>query len=219
MKRTAIITAIFLPIGIIPLGSSAAAASFNCQEAHTLVEFSVCAYPELSSLDLQIEKAYRKTQSEGPDSAVEARRQRDWLSERNRCTTLNCLMDVYGERAASLLNVHGPYGGKPLAGAYESTTDSSVGRLDLLQTSAGQVRFRLDFVSEQGSRSHFAGEAALVDDALTYSDPRGDCRLAMRALPGRILVNQSGKCGFTQGETVSGTYHQAIDKAPIFREF
>jgi uncharacterized protein YecT (DUF1311 family) len=219
MKRTAIINAIFLPIGIATLGLPAAAASFNCQDAHTLVEFSVCAYPELSTLDLQIEKAYRKTQSDGPDSAAEARRQRDWLSERNRCTTLNCLMDVYGERAASLLNVHGPYGGQPLAGAYESTTDSSVGRLDLLQTTVGRVKFQLDFVSELGSRKHFSGEAGLAEDTLTYSDPQRDCLLAMRVLPGRILVNQSGKCGFAQGETVSGTYHQSIDKAPIFRNF
>jgi len=202
-------------------GCPAFAASFNCQQARTLVEFSVCAYPELSTLDQRLETAYRQrlAHATAPDTAEQARQYKAWLFDRNRCTTLNCLMDVYAARAESLLELKGPDGDKPLAGVYENATDAHVGRLDLLQTEVSTVDFRLDVVTQKGERATIAGKARLQGNQLSYADDGRNCGLTMRFLPGRVLLNQTGTCGFALGDSVNGNYQQAVDKAPIFRPF
>lgn len=198
----------------------ALAASFDCQQASTLVEFAICADPELSALDQRLEQAYRHTRQSGmPGSENEWKAQKDWLAERNRCSSLTCLMSAYAERSASLLDYRGPYGGKPVVGVYEHASRGRIGRLDLLQTEATGVRFRLDVVSETGATLRVSGLATLRDNMLAYTDPALHCSLNMRFQPGRVLLSQTGACSQGRPLVVEGSYHQSQDKAPLFQRF
>jgi uncharacterized protein YecT (DUF1311 family) len=57
------------------------AASFDCSKAHSLREKTVCATPELSTLDDNVAKAYASTRAElsPASSALIQQDQRDWL--------------------------------------------------------------------------------------------------------------------------------------------
>lgn len=78
--------------------------SFNCSRARTRVEHLICGDAYLSQLDRRMASAYTAFQRR--ISATERTRlrqdQRLWLADRNRCTTVECLIATYEDRIAYL---------------------------------------------------------------------------------------------------------------------
>src|SRR5688572_31352863 len=80
-------------------------ASFNCAQASTATERTICSDPVLSRLDEQLDDAYRVAQKRA-ESRLELRNaQRIWLvTRRNVCRDAACLRMVYQARVEELLD-------------------------------------------------------------------------------------------------------------------
>ena len=77
---------------------SAHAASFDCAKARTKVEHLICGNAELSKLDDELAAKYKTALKDKAKSDAVRVTQRQWLKERNKCTTSNCLQNSYRER-------------------------------------------------------------------------------------------------------------------------
>jgi uncharacterized protein YecT (DUF1311 family) len=80
----------------------ACAASFDCEKARTDVEKKICADPELSHLDDQLEQAYQMASHTAPNTVILRDDQRNWLAARNRCSDKECLRNAYSRRLKAL---------------------------------------------------------------------------------------------------------------------
>lgn len=86
------------------------AAGFDCKRARTLVETTICADPELSRLDSEMNRLYRQIQAEtaGVDGDTGRRvdpiaaEQKRWLDGRNECRDVACLRGAYQQRIAQM---------------------------------------------------------------------------------------------------------------------
>ena len=91
----------YLAILFLTIAGSVNAASFNCDKAVTLVEKSICSNNNLSKLDAALSANY--TGMMGSDIGDIAKNnlratQRDWLTTRNTCTTVQCIEILYRQR-------------------------------------------------------------------------------------------------------------------------
>jgi uncharacterized protein len=99
----------FLIAGLVLVGaqgpaitSNAQAASFSCAAAKTFVEHAICNDAGLSGQDDLVAALYKAERGQpGPQDTILSE-QRGWLAQRNKCTTLPCLTDLYANRIAEL---------------------------------------------------------------------------------------------------------------------
>jgi len=97
--------AVFLGIALAGAYTAAGAPSFDCSDARTPVERSICSSAELSDLDNEIARSYATVlAASGPAARDELlRSQRAWLSRRNRCgDDSGCLAKSMRNRLAEL---------------------------------------------------------------------------------------------------------------------
>ena len=93
-------TSVALLVGITA-PSQTLSASFNCGAAQTYAEKMVCEVPELSALDDMMAHNYRVMRAADlGDGASEhlVQTQRAWLSLRDQCKDVDCLLDQYLQR-------------------------------------------------------------------------------------------------------------------------
>lgn len=91
-------------IFFIPFGASAA--SFDCQKARSMTEKAICANPDLSKLDEELNSAYQRAISVAPDSSIVVQWQREWLKrEVQVCKQSSCLKNAFSSRLALLQRV------------------------------------------------------------------------------------------------------------------
>lgn len=86
---------------LLIVAGSVNAASFNCDKAATLVEKAICSNNNLGKLDDVLSENY--TAMMASDIGDGARKdliatQRDWLTTRNKCTTVQCVEILYRQR-------------------------------------------------------------------------------------------------------------------------
>ncbi|KAA0995976.1 DUF1311 domain-containing protein [Pseudomonas sp. ANT_J12] len=77
---------------------TAQATSFDCAKATKPVEQRICESPQLSRLDEQINSLYVQALDRVTDKTALRQEQRDWLTQRNSCTTTDCLAGVMSAR-------------------------------------------------------------------------------------------------------------------------
>ncbi len=88
-----------------------AQASFDCSLAQTPVELTICAFGDLSQLDLQMAGAYRAARGAASQSRSNQilADQRAWIFHRNNCgPDRDCLSRVIRDRIASLSVIAAP---------------------------------------------------------------------------------------------------------------
>lgn len=112
---------------VILIGAPAAgAASFDCRKASTPVEKMICGTSELSALDEELSRSYRRA-FEGSDESPRLRQQqRAWIRDvRDRCTTEICADAAMHQRIKELdIFLWGPTGVPPkgMAESLEAAT-------------------------------------------------------------------------------------------------
>jgi uncharacterized protein len=77
---------------------NAQAASFNCAKASTFVEKEICHNPYLSKLDevMATNYKYMLASAIGEGAAKDLKQtQKQWLGQRNSCTTSDCIEKAY----------------------------------------------------------------------------------------------------------------------------
>lgn len=77
-------------------------ASFDCAQAHTLVEHQICDLPQLSAADDALAKAYATALSATAQKAQLRKSQRDWLKKRDASEGTAELVALYRERVIEL---------------------------------------------------------------------------------------------------------------------
>ncbi|MDP3702637.1 MAG: hypothetical protein Q8R72_17190 [Hylemonella sp.] len=80
------------------LSGPAQAASFDCARASTKVEKLICSDAELSQLDDAMGPGFAAARERASDAAALRRDQKQWLTERNRCTDRECVLALYVTR-------------------------------------------------------------------------------------------------------------------------
>lgn len=98
---------LFAVLGI-SLGMSAEAASFDCALASSRIDNAICASPQVSALDSELDAAYRAALIRSADQEAVRVAQRSWLkTTRNKCQDDDaCLVAVYRQRIAALNSSH-----------------------------------------------------------------------------------------------------------------
>lgn len=86
-------------IAYVPL---AYAASFDCSKASTTVERMICANPELSKLDEDLNVRYKAELLKSTEPDLVRQKQRYWLKKRNSCKNIGCIKIRYYYRIAEL---------------------------------------------------------------------------------------------------------------------
>lgn len=167
---------------------SAAAASFDCGKAATMVEHAICANARLSRLDEQLADAYRKSLSgRQADSIRQA--QRDWVRARDACTVDTCLEREYTQRLAAL-QAPADTPARDVSGTYERTgTGDDSAELTIARTGAGHL--------------HVSGNAEWVGNAETGNVHTGEVDGTF-ALEGDRLHYDAEGCRFTLTFTRDG---------------
>lgn len=82
--------------------SSAYAASFNCHKAETSIEKTICSDAVLSKLDDEMSSSYKVVMQKVNQSASIRKLQKNWLAERNNCSTIDCLNASYKRQLVAL---------------------------------------------------------------------------------------------------------------------
>jgi uncharacterized protein len=92
-----------LVLGILlGLSVNSQAASFNCAKAKSYSEKEVCDSKQLSKLDEDLDKVFKKVLTATSDKASLKTEQADWLKEREACADKSCITDVYQSRIEAL---------------------------------------------------------------------------------------------------------------------
>ncbi len=90
---------IWIALSWFALMVPAQAASFSCAKANTNIEKMICADPELSELDSDLNELYQQTLEQSTDRLKAVSEQRQWLrTERNACRDIVCLKTIYQTR-------------------------------------------------------------------------------------------------------------------------
>ncbi len=91
---------------LMPLSSTAMAASFDCDKARSFIEQTICSTSELSTLDEQLSVVYKKVNSSKPENLDSLKKsQLLWLkNERNKAKSAQEIKDSYVQRI-NLLNM------------------------------------------------------------------------------------------------------------------
>lgn len=204
-----------LPALLACLTMPAIAASFDCGQARTPVERTICTNPSLSEQDEQLAMLFEQAKQYGERSEV-IRQQKNWLKTRNACKDLACLHRQYRSQVRFFQPVAAAIGlGMPWTGRYIANSDNE---LAIRQTGPRQIAF--DFIgtgyspsgtiagggiygvaSVQGSRGHFSEEG---------------CELQFyRHEDGHVSIEQRG-CDLGAYVNIGRQYRRVSKAVPTF---
>lgn len=77
-------------------------ASFDCSKLLSDVENKICSNSELSSLDDNLSKIYKKTLDVTENKEYLKSEQKIWVKKRNECKSIDCLKESYNNRIINL---------------------------------------------------------------------------------------------------------------------
>lgn len=99
---------LLLPLILLFAGPGAQAASFDCTQASSPIEKTICSDNSLSELDTQLGQHYRNVLDVAEDSvsAKVKEEQRLWLKQRNSCANAQCMADRYTQRISELVSLY-----------------------------------------------------------------------------------------------------------------
>jgi uncharacterized protein YecT (DUF1311 family) len=87
--------------------SPTTSASFDCVQASTAVEKMICASPSLAVADSEMAAEYKRIYSAaGPNAGAVKQGQREFIANRNACTTADCVADAYKERRVGMAQLN-----------------------------------------------------------------------------------------------------------------
>jgi uncharacterized protein len=85
---------------------TANAASFDCTKAASRIDNAICASPEISKLDSELDGVYKAALAKSSDADAIKTAQRAWLKDtRNQCLDETCFVTAYQQRIAALRSV------------------------------------------------------------------------------------------------------------------
>ena len=207
-------------LALLPLTTFAA--SFDCTKASTAGEKAICADPELSKLDEQLAKAYKRALQKGPRAKVQVD-QRAWLKEQRDCGADRfCLEGKYNRRIAQLEGVHWSLADwQRASGTWSEAESTETSNQRLVIKSVTAKDFGFDLNSIDGTHTgEISGVAHFTPDgrALYKSEEDGvDCRLAFVPLDSeRLQVEQLPAESNSDKSSCGNYYGGGVDFGGLF---
>lgn len=188
------------------------AASFDCSDAITLTEHTICKSVELSEMDDLMISAYKNSLASSSNAGVVQNEQKKWLSDRNRCTDYACVAKSYQTRLWQMLPPH-ERGEVWAFGVFETNGN----RIDIIQTKPHEIYYRLSATSPSGNMGEIEGKGQIYDGIAKVYDKANDCKLTFIAKSKTVAVTQTGYCGFGMNVTADGEYQLATKKSPYVK--
>ena len=176
--------------------------SFNCDKASDQNEVMICSHPKLAAMDAGIERLYRTALATNPAVRVD---QRKWVSERDACSDVACLISTHEDRFEQLL--------WQSKAASTFKAPAITGTLKIISLSPGVYGFAARaFWRSSGGSVHdgsSAGVFRLINSQAITTDSAA-CELTLTKL-------QTGSWSIVQGEscqqgfnvTLTGVYRAA----------
>lgn len=197
------------------------AASFDCTNAKTKQEKTVCADTELSRLDDSLAAAYKKAQAKTPVSLrpVLLRWQRQWLDDVQMCHERQCFKSAYQAQIKNLSSISP----RPPSGVYVrywkgKPDKKDLGTISIIALTNNQAYIEGDagWVSAGGGNINIGGIKGLsplkqqrIHYAYDFDHLEGRCELTLALKPNALTVSgSSSACGWGWNVTFDGDYRK-----------
>lgn len=211
---------IAVTVATMALASNAWAAGFDCKKASSTVEKVICSDSELSTMDDEVNQAYKRALATAPDAGSVKTEQKAWLASRNRCHDSACIKLAYILRLTSLGAASVPTASGNSTGTYRLSDPARPAELHVQQT-AGKIHFKLhaeyiiDAKTGNVNDGDVSGEVPLEGNVANYQgdDPDERCSLSFKFAPEAVSVSQEGTCGMGMNVIADGTY-KLVDSSP-----
>lgn len=96
----------YVAIGLLALLSTSQAASFDCKKASNTVERNICSSSELTMLDVELSKEYKKAFASASNKEDIKQAQRKWITTtRNSCVDDACIQTAYIARLKQVISL------------------------------------------------------------------------------------------------------------------
>jgi uncharacterized protein len=190
---------------VLALSFQARAASFDCSKATTAVEKMICADAQLSDLDVQVARSYRRALENPADAGPLKSEQRLWLADRNKCKDVACLASSYQQRLKGLDSAPTAPPSKPTAAPSKepSFTEAPfispriINDLSPWESDHGDHVIAINITDAQGSNRYFG-------DVQTRKTP-GKNPYVFVVTPGQDAGDRGSEFGYSYvGKTASG---------------
>ncbi|WP_181403894.1 lysozyme inhibitor LprI family protein [Aliarcobacter cryaerophilus] len=196
------------------------AASFDCKKASTFIENTICNDTELSKLDDELAKAYKKVWNSMSDKTELKKEQFDWLkNSRDKCMSLECLKTSYTNRVLYLTN----YDSK---GSQVNTTVDFSDILGVYSKGEASITVNQDLSFEYTSVNESTGNLCSIENekfivengSLVWNSEEFDCKIQVsKSNKDSINFNSSGDgcfsyCG-VNAYFVNGMYKKEKNRA------
>ena len=133
--------AVVITLAVSFSDQAVAAPSFDCNKASTRVERMICDHRGIARLDSELAEAYRTALRDSQWASANRRIRRDqkeWIAERNECSTPRCLRQAYKRRIDELYaEVSGSGGNNEAPGGSGVAQVTGVPTNDILNVRSG----------------------------------------------------------------------------------
>jgi uncharacterized protein YecT (DUF1311 family) len=157
---------LMLAVAAVPAGASAMRPSFDCTHAATRVETMICADPALAARDRAMQVAYRHARR--LRRSWQPSPQREWLAQRNACSSADCIAAAYDERFGEMMGEDAL-----LPAPFERS--GQPGDLAMVDLGGGWFLFEISalYVYPRHDNVNFGGAAGIVQIAAGQGRWRG----------------------------------------------
>jgi uncharacterized protein len=197
---------------LLAFGTLASAASFDCAKAKSPMEKLICSDAQLSTLDEQLNTAFKDAVTRSKARPQLVQWQREWLKsyEVTQCKDARCLAKEFTARIALLQSVApATAASAEWNGVY---TDKDHADLSLVALQDGKVYVAGDAVwygpnaaNGQVNVGEIRGVASLRNGLLAYDG--GGCTATMALQRGGLVVQEESGCG-GMNVTFKGQYRR-----------
>lgn len=192
----------------------ASAASFDCAKASSAVEKMVCANPDLSRLDEQLNGAYRRAVERVGDRPAMRAWQRAWLRSHTLadCKDAACVKLAYGARIKLLdAAVKSPWNGHYVR-QYQGKADSNTSEIVLVASGKDSVLgegstmwLGPNAANGQVHVGEFSAEGGFTGANLIFETD--ECHVSATRKGGLLKVEDNNLCGGNSA-TFTGDYRR-----------
>ncbi len=198
---------------------SAHAASFDCGNAKSMLEKTICGDAQLNQADTELGTAFRNAKKALPAEQWPAmlHAHKAWLEARRvRCleTDAPCLLGLYHSWTATLNFRAAPeYATSPAGAVSGAYTVGEVMSLNVHALSADEISIEISGAEPTAGRwiCNYDGRATIQGNVAEIQETEAEETLRLEFSPGQVEVEEKAKgvsyyCGM--GGTLGGIYHK-----------
>lgn len=222
-------------VGLYLAANVSIAAGFNCAQASNFIETTICKNTALNFKDSYMSILYTKLADQELTPALRTLKtsQKKWMQQRNQCTTVACITDIYDQRIKELEQFDQSsqeLSSSPIKGKWTASYSNQNAAATVDINTVDENGFDFQIQANNGANSgEVSGKAlfinnnalmvdnSMVEDA-SFTVP---CILLFQQIQNKLQVTQNESCTYYAGNGVvfAGAYeHNGIDKIASMKQ-